>query len=476
MSTLLEELCARAGGITQREVEHFHRLIAVWQMLGDLAFADLLLLAPLADDPDQNLLALAQIRPLTAQTLYPDDHVGTALLAEYAPEAIRALARAKIQSGRVDSRGVQRAAIPVRVGDRVPAVLVREGMPFGGRRVSNLEEAYSTCGDTLLYMIAEGAFPYEGMETWEPPRVGEGLMVVDALGTITYASPNAVAASRRLGVYRELVGRHLAELTGGGTLWSAIEVGRPQGTEVEIGGEVISRRVVPLRLDGHNEGGIILVQDVTELRRRDRMLMFKDAVIREIHHRVKNNLQTIASLLRLQARRLDSKEAKEALDESVTRIRTIAFVHETLSQASSDFVDFDEVIRGVMRMLEDALGLGDRGIKVDVRGEVGELPAVIATPLSLVMTELVQNAAEHAFIDSGGNISIALERRDGVLHAEVDDDGVGIGEDFSWEGTGLGLQIVQRLVTDELKGDLEMHRDGGTRVEIDVPLPGYPQS
>jgi two-component sensor histidine kinase len=129
-----------------------------------------------------------------------------------------------------------------------------------------------------------------------------------------------------------------------------------------------------------------------------------------------------------------------------------------------------------MRMLEDALGLGDRGIKVDVRGEVGELPAVIATPLSLVMTELVQNAAEHAFIDSGGNISIALERRDGVLHAEVDDDGVGIGEDFSWEGTGLGLQIVQRLVTDELKGDLEMHRDGGTRVEIDVPLPGYPQS
>ena len=137
----------------------------------------------------------------------------------------------------------------------------------------------------------------------------------------------------------------------------AIASGTPQGTEVEIGGEVISRRVVPFRLQGKNEGGLVLVQDVTELRRRDRMLMFKDAVIREIHHRVKNNLQTIASLLRLQARRLDSQEAKEALDESVTRIRTIAFVHETLSQASSDFVDFDDVIRGVLRMLEDALGL-----------------------------------------------------------------------------------------------------------------------
>jgi two-component sensor histidine kinase len=203
--------------------------------------------------------------------------------------------------------------------------------------------------------------------------------------------------------------------------------------------------------------------------------MFKDAVIREIHHRVKNNLQTIASLLRLQARRLDSKEAKEALDESVTRIRTIAFVHETLSQASSDFVDFDDVIRGVLRMLEDALGLSDRGVKIDVQGDVGELPAAVATPMALVMTELVANAAEHAFIDDGiGTIKVELDRRDGVMHAEVSDDGIGIAEDFSWEGTGLGLQIVQRLVTDELKGDLEMHRNGGTRVEIDVPLPGYP--
>jgi two-component sensor histidine kinase len=312
------------------------------------------------------------------------------------------------------------------------------------------------------------------MEAWEPPRVGEGLMVVDGSGKITFASPNAIAASRRLGVYRELVGRDLEELTGGASLWSAIQAGVPQGTEVEIGGEVISRRIVPLRLKDKNEGGIVLVQDVTELRRRDRMLMFKDAVIREIHHRVKNNLQTIASLLRLQARRLDSPEAKEALNESVTRIRTIAFVHETLSQASSDFVDFDEVIRGVLHMLQDALGLSDRGIKIDVSGEVGELPAAVATPLSLVMTELVQNAAEHAFGENGGSIRVRLDRRDGFMHAEVADDGVGIAEDFSWEGTGLGLQIVQRLVTDELKGDLELHRNGGTTIEIDVPLPEYP--
>jgi two-component sensor histidine kinase len=473
MSTLLEELCARAGGISQSEVDHFHRLVAVWQMLADLAFADLLLLAPLKDDPDKNLLSLAQIRPLTAQTLYPDDHVGTALLAEYAPEALRALKTGRVHKGRVDSRGVHKAAIPVIVGDRVPAVILREGMPFGGRRVSGLEEAYQTCAEALFQMILEGSFPYEGQETWEPPHVGEGIMVVASTGEISFASPNAVAASRRLGVYRTLVGMRVDELMGGPSLWSAIETGTPYETEIEVGGEVVSRRVVPFRQKGQNAGALILVQDVTELRRRDRMLLYKDAVIREIHHRVKNNLQTIASLLRLQSRRLDSEEAKNALAESVTRIRTIAFVHETLSQASSDLVEFTDVIRGLLRMLEEGLGLADRGVKTEVRGDVSDLPAAVATPLSLVITELVQNAAEHAFPGAGGNIRVSLDSKGGALHLEVEDDGIGIASDFSLDGAGLGLQIVHRLVSDELHGKIDLHRDGGTRVDIEVPLPGY---
>ncbi|HVE92458.1 MAG TPA: sensor histidine kinase, partial [Actinomycetota bacterium] len=208
-------------------------------------------------------------------------------------------------------------------------------------------------------------------------------------------------------------------------------------------------------------------------RRRDRMLMYKDAVIREIHHRVKNNLQTIASLLRLQSRRLTSDEAKDALEESVRRISTIALVHETLSSASSDLVDFAEVVRGVMNMLEDGLGLDQRGVRQEVQGQVGELPAVVATPLALVLTELVQNAAEHAFVGrEGGTITIELERVDASICATVADDGVGMPESFTWEGAGLGLKIVQALVDHEMKGSLEMERSGGTTVRVRVPLPG----
>lgn len=472
MSTVLEELSARAGGITQSDIEHFHRLVSVWQMLADLSFADQLLLAPLRGDPDGSLLTLAQIRPLTAQTLYPDDHVGTALLVENAPETVQAMQTGKQHRGSVDVRGVHRAAIPVRVGDRVPAVLLREGMPFGGRRVSGLEEAYSQCADAFYRMIVEGLFPYPGMEEWEPPRVGEGLMLLAPSGLIVFASPNAIAANRRLGAFRELVGTNVSELPGGQALYSALEGGVPLEAEVETGGEVVNRRFIPFRAAGEVTGGVVLHQDVTELRRRDRMLLYKDAVIREIHHRVKNNLQTIASLLRIQARRLTSVEAKNALEEGVTRIRTIAFVHETLSQSSSDLVDFAEVLHGLVGMLQDALGLASQGVKTDVGEDgVGELPAIVATPLALVLTELVQNAAEHAFKGrEGGHVRVEMARDEEILSASVADDGVGLPESFSWEQAGLGLQIVRRLVEDELRGTIELERDGGTTVQLRIPL------
>src|SRR5690242_20990788 len=103
-------------------------------------------------------------------------------------------------------------------------------------------------------------------------------------------------------------------------------------------------RALPLQAPGGEAGALVLVRDVTEVRRRDRALMTKDATIREIHHRVKNNLQTVAALLRLQARRVDAPEAKLALQESVRRVASIALVHETLSMSSDEAVDFDSIV------------------------------------------------------------------------------------------------------------------------------------
>jgi two-component sensor histidine kinase len=221
---------------------------------------------------------------------------------------------------------------------------------------------------------------------------------------------------------------------------------------------------------------MILVRDVTDLRRRDRALMSKDATIKEIHHRVKNNLQTIAALLRLQGRRLQSTEAQEAIQESERRIRSIAIVHETLSRDAADVVNFGEIVGPLVRVVEDTVSTPELRLHFDVEGDAGQLPGDIATPLAVVLNELMQNAVDHAFpaSDDGpaeGHVRITLQRGEGELALEVIDDGVGLPAGFSLERSrGLGLSIVHALVTSELGGSIEMRDDGGTRVSLRVPL------
>jgi len=223
-------------------------------------------------------------------------------------------------------------------------------------------------------------------------------------------------------------------------------------------------------------GGIVMLRDVTDIRHRDRMLVTKDATIREIHHRVKNNLQTIAALLRLQARRLRSNEARAALEESERRIRSIAVVHETLSRDASDVVPFDEIVRPLARLVEEASGGPDLGFRIEVEGHVGDIPGELATPLAVVLNELVQNAVDHAYPPTGSRTGVAgvrvtLAREGQDVVVEVADDGVGLPPGFDLDdASGLGLSIVHTLVTTEMGGLLELRDDQGARAVVRVPV------
>jgi two-component sensor histidine kinase len=202
------------------------------------------------------------------------------------------------------------------------------------------------------------------------------------------------------------------------------------------------------------------------------MLLSKDATIREIHHRVKNNLQTIAALLRLQGRRLESGEARAALEESERRIRAIAIVHETLSRGVADVVRFDDILQPLVRVVQETVATPDTDLCFEVVGDAGFLPGDVATPLAVVLNELMQNAADHAFPERrAGKVSIRVARDDGFVEVDVVDDGVGLPPGFTIEGSsGLGLSIVQALVTTELGGSIELHGEHGTRVHLTIPL------
>jgi two-component sensor histidine kinase len=244
----------------------------------------------------------------------------------------------------------------------------------------------------------------------------------------------------------------------------------PWRTEVEARGASVSLRAIPLTEGGQRTGAILLLRDVSELRRRERELLTKDATIREIHHRVKNNLQTVAALLRMQSRRLPDNEARAALDEAVRRVGTIALVHETLSQGFDETVDFDEIVaRGLESVVEVATR--DVPVRAERLGSFGRLQAEDATSLAMVVTELVHNAVEHGLARTGEVVTVGAERSwdkdDELLTVTVTDDGAGLPEGFDPAGTGLGTQIVTSLVQD-LRGRItwENAKPCGTTVRF----------
>jgi two-component sensor histidine kinase len=466
---------------------HLQRLVATWGVLSDLCFADLLLFVPVHGD-DESLVVLGQVRPTTNQTLHLQDLVGHRMSSAQRPLVTRAFRLGSIVEGEVEipsrNERARQVCIPVRWGDDLVAVLTRESALAVGRRPGELERVYVEVFDRFARMIARGEYPFPLDEevTSESPRVGDGVMVLDAAGRVDYASPNAVNALHRMGMYSGIEGVRLDELGLEQTaVGLAYQTRLPASEEIAHGSDsAVVIRCIPLTDQGTVTGAVALLRDVSDLRRRDRLLLSKDAAIREVHHRVKNNLQTISSLLRLQARRMPAGEGRHALQESERRVRSIALVHEILSRDTTDEVDFNDILPSLIRMAED-LGSTHRPVKITYQGQAGELAAAIATPLAVVVNELLQNAAEHAFpVDEGADPSVPhqaivvhvnLDRQGETLKLTVSDNGIGLPPGFSVEkSASLGLSIVRSLVGTQMGGTIDMRSDDGTVVELRIPV------
>jgi len=479
----LNEALADATDLAPAEADWLHLLVGDWQLLSDLSFADLVLWVP---GGIEGWLAVAHVRPTTGQMVFFEDVVGrrshrgrqTLLDQAYAG---RRIVRAKEPTFR-DDMPVREEAIPVVKGGRALAVLTRHTNLAAMRTPSRLELTYQALADALSRMIAAGEFPHASAPTGMrrgAPRVGDGVIRLDVDGVVTYASPNALSAVHRLGHVGDVVGELFAKVVADllrdespvDESLALVVTGRaPWRTEVSSAGASVSMRAIPLTEAGQRVGALLLLRDVSELRRRERELLTKEATIREIHHRVKNNLQTVAALLRLQGRRLPEGEGRTALEEAVRRVGVIALVHETLSQGFDERVEFDEIAsRGLNAVVEVARG--EHPIHAHIVGRFGQLRAEDATALAMIMSELIQNAAEHGLAESGGTVEVSVQRTgtgsDELLEVTITDDGTGLPADFRPGRSGLGTQIVQSLVQD-LRGRItwEAAKPRGTRVRF----------
>ncbi|MTE22782.1 sensor histidine kinase [Microbacterium sp. ZXX196] len=495
MSTLSDLLTAQ-DRLSETDIEWLHRVHGDGQLLADLASADIVIWGQTTDDSFQ---AVGHVRPSGSATLFYRDIVGEKVRPQWQSQV-----REAFQSGLiVDSTSPEWfEETPTRVkavpivrrgtdGRSVLGVLTRHTNLSEVRAPSRQQLTFDECADAIFGMIATGDYP----DTTAPmgprrgaPRAADGMIRLDVDGVVTFASPNGLSAFNRIGFVDELEGETLSDVartimpterdaSADESSLPVLLTGRsPWRSDIQARGVTVALRIIPLRDHGERIGAIVLCRDVSELRNQEQEIITKDATIREIHHRVKNNLQTVASLLRIQARRTSSDEARESLLQAMQRVAAIAVVHDTLSEGLSQKVDFDEVFTRVLRLVAEVAAAQNTVAHTRKTGTFGTLPSEYATPLALALTEVVTNAVEHGLAGREGDVEIVAERSEHTLTVRVRDTGSGLPE--GQVGRGLGTQIVRTLIQGELSGSIEWQTisgtgtafDGGTEVVIEIPM------
>lgn len=488
----MSQLIKAHSSASTANAEWLNLLVSEWQLLSDLVFADLVLWVPTKDG---SYMAVAHARPSSSATIFYRDISGTLVRGVWARQVAEAFTSGEIvdqvQLEHFDGIPNRFTAVPVRrkmslTGDAVlpePIAVITRHTNLSENKVPNkVQLNYLSVGNDLLKMVAEGSFPDLGNPTGPKrgsPRANDGLLRLDTNGVVVFASPNGLSVFDSLGVQQELEGQVLAQmvtplLKGGHTVDESLPVvlsGKaPWRADLESPQGTISIRSIPLRKRGERIGSILLCRDVSELRKQERELITKDATIREIHHRVKNNLQTVASLLRMQARRSKSQETKDSLDQAMRRVSAIAVVHDTLTSGLSQDVNFDEVFDRVMGLATELAASHGTTVNTIKDGKFGQLRSEIATTLAVVLTELITNAVEHGLKDRSGLVAISAERSNKKLEISVADNGAGLPD--GQIGSGLGTQIVRTLVEGELRGTIRWYSpsDGGTRAVVTLPI------
>jgi two-component sensor histidine kinase len=480
------------GRVSAADLDWLNRLTSDWQLIADMAIADLVLWVP---GPDGSFLPVAHARPSGAVTVFYRDIFGEPAKSQWQPQLDAAFLEGEISEQEkpdiVDQMRTRFAAYPVRrrvssksteVQAKPIAVVTKHTNLLDAKVPSKVQINYQRSALDLLNMVAKGGFPDSGGIS-DPrrgnPRVNDGLLRLDETGQVTFASPNGLSAFNSLGNFGELEGKSLykavlEKLRGISSDEESVQLvlsGRAAWrVDIDNSSTILSVRSIPLTRDGERIGALVLCRDATDFRKQEREVITKDATIREIHHRVKNNLQTVASLLRMQARRSASVEVKDSLKLAERRVSAIALVHDTLSEGLAQEVDFDEVFERILRLATEVASVNNTSVRTQLNGRFGQLRSEIATPLAVSLTELLTNAVEHGLAGRDGVVQVSVERRTKQLEVVVADSGVGfkVGD----IGNGLGTQIIRTLVEGELRGRIHwgVGPDSGARASLSIPL------
>ncbi|AZV43788.1 sensor histidine kinase [Peribacillus asahii] len=461
----IDLLCVLHTNLVEEDIQKIEEVARNLSLIADLNRANVFV--DCLTKEGKHAIVVAEAVPATAKSVYNKPVTGKFVYEVFEPAVFFALRtgkemflnRALTQEGKT----VEQSVVPIRgLNNRVIAALIKEKDISEAIQSQEKMKALSETKETLSELLVG----MTGNSSIIPEVIEEALFFVDSQLNILYFNPSAInlvseacalecKASTPINEYfpcLEDIFLHPDELL---------------IREVEILHKVFQVKKISL---GQTNETMVIFRDITELREKERELVVKSVMIREIHHRVKNNLQTVASLLRLQMRRGVPEESKVHFLESLNRILSIASVYEIiLSNSSVDDVEIFSLIEKIGNMLVYCEDHENTDIAIEYSGTQFFIESNKAVSVALVINELIQNCVKHAFKGLvEGKIEVSFQYNGHVLEVQVRDNGVGYPEEAK---PSLGLEIVKMMIEHDLSGQFTIKRDEkGTIASAKFPL------
>lgn len=464
---MLKKLCKLHTDLSEGDILKLETIEKSMAIFANLAKGDIFIDC-LTRDTDIAIV-VSEAKPTNCKSLYKNSVVGQIALRKNEPGALRTL---EIGTETTDLKAVtqenivvKQSNIPIKNDEgKVIAVLIMEKDitedASQSRNVEILSQTTEQLSETLMNIKDSG---YENAVAYN--LINDAILIINEIGICIYANYKAEELYKKIGYKDKIVGISFDNLVLNKISFNnIIEEKKSLVFETRVSKLSLQIKYAVTKKNTNIYGIIMLIKDLTEIKEKDKELILKSVVIREIHHRVKNNLQTIASILRLQSRRIDNIQAKKAFEESINRILSIATTHEVLSQKGIDDVDIKTILSKIKdNAIRNSIQL-NKTIIINLCGDSLNVNSDKATSIAIIVNELIENSLEHAFTEEEeGVIEIIIKK--GITYSNITISDNGKGFDIKLlRKNSLGLKIVMSIVKDKLSGNINMESNtNGTK-------------
>lgn len=465
MKNRIWEICRQYTDLAEEDIKKLETMGEYLQAIANTEEADVFI--DCLTRTKDKAIVVAEARPHIASSMYMGSVVGKYAFQNNEPAVIRSLelgiATNSMKAITQENKSVVQSVTPIQNHDRTIGVIIIEkditSKIEETKHIRNLEEGYDKLTSAIMLEL-------ENPESLAE-HIDEGIIMMDHLGIVRFRNHIAKGIYKNIGYKQDILGMAYGNVCLNNRTFQEVMNGEvSQSHEVRIGKSYFKLKLI--LLNKSNCKLVIMIKDMTLMKEKEQELILKSVAIKEIHHRVKNNLQTIASLLRLQIRRSEMDEVKEAMNEGMNRILSIASTHELLAQEGLDEVNIMEVIANIKNTALRYFADKKQDVTVEIEGDDFKVSADTSTSVALIINELLQNSMKYAFKGRvRGKIKIVIKQ--GLMYSNiyVIDDGTGF-ERKNIRKNSLGLSIVERTVTGKLHGNISIDSNSsGTKVSFD---------